>query len=223
MSVTEAQAAHEVLVQQDAEIAEWVQAILEHGGEADAEQAQRFIATYDRLTTRLNSEPPPALPEQAVSTIRKLIIQGMEAERRDRPIDLLNDLLVCAEGIRHVIRDVLDGDVPVDPQDAAALIQQIEEWLPGINRVEIAALLGTTPRTLQRWASSRPTPTPRAVLVARLVALLRHGWTAPGVVAWFTRTRRDLGNQTPLEVLSDPARERDLLELARAGRAQHAG
>jgi hypothetical protein len=224
MAVSEARAEHEALARRDEEFAAWVEAITTYRGEIDAEHAQRFIETFRRLAIRLNSEPPPALPEASLSLIRRLIIEALErAVATERPVDLLDSLLVRAEGIRHVIRDVLDGDVPVNPDDAAAIVRQIEEWLPSISQREIAVILGTSPRSIQRWASTRISPSRRALLAARLIALLRHGWSPEGVVAWFMRPRRELDHHAPIELLDDAAREHDLLELARAGRAQHAG
>lgn len=222
MSVSEARADHDALAQRDAELASWIETGANHVGEVDGESAQRFVETYRRLTERLNAEPPPVLSEAAISTIRKLIIEGMSrAADPARPADVLDGLLINAEGIRHVIRDTLDGDVPVDERDAAALLSQLEGWLPGVSQGEIAELLGVSRRTIQRWGTSHSSPTARAVLAGQLVALLRHGWSPAGVVAWFSRPRRDLGHRRPIDLLDDPAHEQALIGLARAGRAQH--
>jgi hypothetical protein len=92
-----------------------------------------------------------------------------------------------------------------------------------VTRRELGTLLGTSDRSIQRTlASDDPVaPTPRLVAVARLVALLRRGWTAEGVLAWFERPRRALGGDTPLVALGRTGREEDVMALARAGRAQH--
>jgi hypothetical protein len=49
--------------------------------------------------------------------------------------------------------------------------------------------------------------THRMQLAARVIAVLRHGWTDQGVVAWFHRARPDLAGARPIELLDDP-RER---------------
>ena len=64
-------------------------------------------------------------------------------------------------------------------------------------------------------------PSRRLVMVARLVALLRRGWTPEGVVAWLYRPRRELGERSVLDAIDDAALEQDILGLARHGRAQH--
>jgi hypothetical protein len=40
-------------------------------------------------------------------------------------------------------------------------------------------------------------------LAARIIAVLRHGWTDQGVVAWY-RARPDLAGARPTELLDDP-------------------
>jgi len=54
-------------------------------------------------------------------------------------------------------------------------------------------------------------------VVAQIVNQLRHTFTAPGIVAWFQREHPRLGER-PIEVLDDPLRHPELVDLARAAR-----
>jgi hypothetical protein len=141
-------------------------------------------------------------------------------EKSDDRLEILNELLIGIERIRHIIRDAIDEHVTGISSDAGGVLNQLSEWLPGIPQREIAQLLSVHPRTLLRWSQQPARPQRRLQLLAQLVAILRHGWTPEGVVAWFARPNRDLGNRKPGSLLGDPAYERDLIMAARATRSQ---
>jgi hypothetical protein len=192
---------------------------------ADGDVWQRWADTVRQLSEAIDHAVPPSLDPEDVAEIRGdllAIVQGVIAHDPKRPLDSYEQTLLRLEAIRHVIRDALDQHLPGE-HDARALIAGIEEALPRVGRKELGRLLGTSERSLQRiLASRRPVePSRRLLLVARLVELLRRGWTAEGVVAWLERPRPALGGATALDTVDDPAREHDLLALARAGRAQH--
>jgi hypothetical protein len=192
---------------------------------ADGDFYERLAATVRQLSEAIDHAVPPSLDPEAVAEIRGdllAIAQSVLAHDPRRPLDSYEQALLRLEAIRHVIRDALDQHVPGE-RDAAMLIENLERALPRVGRKELARLLGTSDRTLQRMlASGRPTDPPRRMLlVARLVELLRRGWTPEGVVAWLERPRPALDGASPLEALDDPAREQDVLALARSGRAQH--
>lgn len=101
--------------------------------------------------------------------------------------------------------------------------KELARWLAASVEVpqrDLADLLGVDLRRLQRWLSARERTRPegeearRLRAVARVVAQLRHAFTAAGVVAWFDWPRRDLGGATPRELLADPLRLPDLLLAA---------
>jgi len=198
------------------------EAIAEHPETLDREHVRRWAETARRWALRLHSSPPPVLSPAALAEIRGIIIDGIEAvDRMDQPLDLLDDLIIRAEAVRHILRDVLDGDVGVNEDDAGALIRRLEEWLPGVGQKAIAQLVGRSQRHIQRWLKEGGVATPRLRLVAQLVALLHRGWSPEGVLSWFSRPRRDLAGERPIDVLEDPFFEHDLLQAAREGRAQH--
>lgn len=192
---------------------------------ADGDVWNRWADTVRQLSEAIDHAVPPSLDSEAVAEIRGdllAITQSVLAHDPKRPLDSYEQALLRLEAIRHVIRDALDQHLPGE-HDARALIGGLEQALPRIGRRELARLLGTSERSIQRILASRSViePSRRLLLVARLVELLRRSWTPEGVVAWLERSRHALDGASPLELIDDPAREQDVLSLARAGRAQH--
>jgi len=194
--------------------------------DVDPVQTEALVRTAKEFAFRLNDNLPPALSDAAKSEIRAIVI-GAAAKLEDegvegRPLDLLDDILVRAESIRHILRDALDEHIGCGPDDTQELATHLVEWLPGISQNRIAELLDTSPKTLQRWLTGESrSHNERLFLVTRLVAILRHGWTPEGVVAWFDRPRAALAGKTPRAVLDDPTLDPVLRHEARQGRAQH--
>ena len=137
-------------------------------------------------------------------------------------LDVVDQLLVAIERVRHVIRDAIDEHVSGLPNDASLVVEELKRWLPNTSNETIGRLVGVNRRTLSRWTKESRIPTRRLQLVARLVAILRHNWTEEGIVAWFERPRRGLGGKKPLTLLEDAGAEEPLLSAARAGRSQDA-
>jgi hypothetical protein len=136
-------------------------------------------------------------------------------------LDRFEAALVGIERVRHVIRDALDEFVGGVTADRRRLLQELERSLPGVRQADIAELLDVDPRTVRRWSSEAGEPEHRLQIVARLVAVLRHAWTAKGILAWFHRSRRDLDGSAPIDLLDDPGSERGLLSAARSSRNQY--
>lgn len=191
--------------------------------------ASPFEARLAQISLRLQALPGELEPsvfesEQlhelhtALHEIRDLL-QALQATT-DR-LDILNELLIRIELIRHIVRDAIDEHVAGIGSDAGRVVAQLGEWLPTIPQREIARLVDVHPRTMARWADQPGRPRRRLQLVAQLVAVLRHSWTEEGVVAWFDRPNRDLRNRKPISVLDDATQERDLLMAARATRSQY--
>lgn len=138
-------------------------------------------------------------------------------------LDTIDALLLSVERVRHVVRDALDEHVAGVFDDVGLVVDELLKRLPGVTRNALAELLGVDRRTIPRWAKQSGTPPRRVATVARLVAILRHNWTADGIVAWFHRPRRDLGGRKPIAVLGDdPFDEDALISAARAGRSHYA-
>lgn len=192
---------------------------------ADGEVWDRWAATVGQLARAIDHAVPPSLDAGDVAEIRGdllAITQSVLAHDPKRPLDSYEQALLRLEAIRHVIRDALDQHLPGE-HDARALLVGLEEALPRVGRRELARLLGASERSLQRILAGRAPvePSRRLLLIARIVEVLRRSWTPEGVVAWMERPRPALGGASPLDAIDDPAREQDVLALARAGRAQH--
>ncbi len=194
------------------------------GPPIDATYHERFADTQRRLL-QLNEELHPAdFDPEALAEIRDIILKwiaAFDAFDEERPLDTLDHSLVYAEAIRHLVRDALDGHVSGVGDDAQAVVRQLIAWLPHATQADLAELSGISPRQFLRWKKDGGRPSRRLDLVARLVTILRRGWTEQGVVAWFSRPRSELRGQPPIDVLDDPSFERSLLVSARQGRAQH--
>jgi hypothetical protein len=213
-----------MLEQADAQMSD-----LQHALEAAARSRALDRAVIERLyetartaALRVNQRLPPQVDADARDEIRRRLIDLLTLSRDQGDLlDLADRALIEAEAVRHVLRDILQEQPPADLRDARSVVELIDDWLPGLTAEQRAELLGVSTRQVQRLRHGRGrASTHRMQLVARLVAILRHAWTDQGVHAWFHRPRRELGGATPLEVIDDPLRERDLLLAARAGRVQ---
>lgn len=192
-------------------------------GALDEPYLQHFTDTFKELAARLKGELLPRLePEVALEVQGRLLsVLTMRLGERD-VLDYADELLMEVEAVRHVVRDALQEQPRALLQDARAVAGQLEAWLPGLSQRELAALLGMSARTYQRHREQGGEAGSREQTVLRLVAILRRGWSDAGVLAWFERPRLDLDGAAPLGLLGDPAREQQLLGLARGGRVQGA-
>jgi AraC-like DNA-binding protein len=192
-----------------------------HSDALDREMFRRLEATAREAIHRLNQNLPPQLDPDARDEIRRRLIELLTLPTDDVPLlDVADQALVEAEAVRHVVRDVLQEQPPTELRDAREVVTLLEAWLPDLTVKQLAELLGISERQLQRRRQDGGASSHRMQLVARLIAVLRHGWTDQGVYAWFTRPRHELRGTPPLELLDDPSSERALLLAARAGRVQ---
>jgi len=191
-------------------------------GALDSERLDRLRDTMKAVVARFNDEVLPRLDPAAAQEISRRLISLLTADsKKQSALDAADEYLVELEAIRHVFRDLLQEQQPQHlRREARELVGLLEAWLPSVPVQQRAALLGITPRQLQRRRNDDGPATSREQLVARLVAILRHAWTDAGVIAWFHRPRPDLDGVSPADLLNDPDRERDLLVAARAGRVQ---
>jgi hypothetical protein len=198
---------------------------LDRSGETlDGEFLTRFRDTVNAAARQVNESLPLSFPPEAGDEIRRTVIDALtEIEDIDeaRPLDAVDRLLIRFEQIRHILRDAVDESLEVSDDDGQALAKKLLEWLPGVRQADVAAIIGTSTRTLQRLVKDGGTPTNRMRLVARMVALLRRAWTPQGVLAWFYRPRQELDGQRPVDVLEQAEYEEPLMTMVRQGRAGH--
>jgi len=190
-------------------------------GAIDRETIERMSHTLKRAAQRVSENLPPQLDERAVTEIQKRLIALLTLEIEDTTsLDVADRFLMEMEAVRHIIRDVLDEQPPIELRDAGNVVVLLEEWLPGLTVAQLAELLGLSERQLQRRRREGGNSTHRGQLLTRLVAILRRSWTDQGVAAWFHRPQSELRGSKPIGLLDDPANERNLLMAARAGRVQ---
>jgi len=191
--------------------------------EVDRSIRKRLVTVADRLKDLQPEMKALDFDSEQQAALWDSILEVDQAARSDQEdLDRFEQMLLGVERVRQIIRDALDEFTGGGVVGRNELIRLIDQRLPGISRRELAALLGVNPRTISRWASQAGEPSHRLDLVAKLVQILLHAWTPAGVVAWFHKPRIRLDGKAPIELLDDPARERDLLGEARGGRNQYA-
>ena len=162
--------------------------------------------------------------EQLATLAGTLLDIRDQLDRSDAPgnLDVCDQLMIMLERIRHVVRDALDEHVDGISGDVGVVMADLERWLPHVPDQTIAKLVGVDRRTLSRWRGQGGQPRRNLRVFARVVAILRHNWDEEGIIAWFERSRRDLGGRRPATLLADPNAEDELISAARAGRNQYA-
>jgi hypothetical protein len=218
---------HDELEQFEGLVSDWSRQLLKTLNQTPLppDYLERWRHTAGRLSEAINHSAPVSLDAEQLAEIRGELLEILEGVANGdpkRPLDSVETALLSLEAIRHIVRDALDQQAPGDG-NARALLQGLEEALPRVGRRELADLLGTSERSLQRiLAGAAPVePSRRLQLLARLVSLLRRGWTPEGVIAWFHRPRPELDGESVIEAIDDANLEQDILAIARHGRAQH--
>jgi uncharacterized protein (DUF2384 family) len=208
------------------ELQKWRTALIDALGDAstgltDEAYQQRVQDTITRLVQMDGELHKADFDPEWVAEFRGLLLDSLRALQEKEPLDAFDKLLLNVEAMRHLLRDALDGHVEGSEDDIAAVVTQLQQWLPRSNQTELAELMGISTRQYQRWSQMHTAPTRRAQIVARLIAILRWSWTDAGVVAWFYRPRVELDGRPPVDVLDAPAFEQPLFRAVRQGRAQH--
>jgi len=206
---------------------DFVEAIaqLQEHPQVDNSFHERMEAVEGRLGTLREELRPEDLDKAQVIEFHAAlweINRILRAKETSYDLDVVDQLLIAIERVRHVIRDALDEHVVGLPDDAGLVVEELRKWLPNTSKETIARLVGVNRKTLSRWAKEHRGATRRLQLVAHLVAILRHNWTEEGILSWFERPRRGLDGRRPLTLLDDPGVEDRLLSEARAGRSQDA-
>lgn len=198
---------------------------LQEHPQVDSSFHERLENIEERLRTLREGLRPEDLDKAQVSEFHTAlwkINDLFDEQDTSYDLDVIDQLLVCIERVRHVIRDALDEHVVGLPNDAGLIVEELKRWLPHTSNETIGHLVGINRRTLSRWMKEDRNPTQRLQLVANLVAVLRHNWTEDGIISWFDRPRRELGGRKPFSLLEDPGSAELLLSEARAGRSQDA-
>lgn len=162
-------------------------------------------------------------PYLLVSLQRSLIAALRAIEREDEEA-ARDDLRIRLEQLRHVYRDLAD----MRPAYLERPVDELVGWLNdilGVPQPRLAAILGVSPRTLQRWLSASGSTAPvdadadRVRLIASAVAHLRHSLTGRGVIEWFERPHPMIGERSPLQILDEPDALQRISRLAASTRS----
>ena len=151
----------------------------------------------------------------AVQSLKALHETDQRAQR--------GQLRVAVEQLRQALRDAVADEVTTSDQPAGALARWLIDTL-GVPVGEVAGVVGVSTRTFHRWMED-DTATPSAKDAARLACVaqvanqLRHVFSGPGVIGWFTRPAGDLAGETPAALVEQPVRHPELLRAARRYRA----
>jgi hypothetical protein len=155
---------------------------------------------------------------QAALHAQKGLRAGNDDERR-------REVRVAFEQFRQLLRDIVENQPYADESPVRDVLARTVATVAAPQQT-MAELLGVSVRQLQRWladegANPAGNDAARIRVVGQLVNQLRHAFTGPGVVAWFTRPHPVLG-RPPIELLNDPLEYPRLMSAATAARAQTA-
>ncbi len=160
-----------------------------------------------------------ALQQGALAAMRG--IQETDKTRARR------QLRIALEQMRQSLRDLQDEDPVVEDRPTKEIVRWLAQALD-VPQAQLASLLATDVRTLQRWLSAEESSQPQAErairvrAVARMANHLRHALTGPGVVQWFTRHRKELGGKSPAQLLDNAEALPRLILLASNARSMTA-
>ncbi len=183
--------------------------------------------TLRRLASALMTPSREALnyvdPYLVVALQQGELASLLAAEAKD-PVAQRRELRIGIERMRQALRDILEG-MPVREDRPA---KEIARWLSGalgVSQATLAGVLGTSPRTFQRWISETDPTEPdgpegqRLRIIARIANQLRHVLTGPGVVSWLKRPHADLRHRAPVDLIDDPEAVPRLEHLAARARS----
>lgn len=209
-------------------------ALLRELGAATTQLARTEAIPYEvgvlvkELGERLHASDPIAGMPSVAPDVRTELLAAALLCRDAVENGSRRELRLHLEHVRHLVRDVVD-EAPANPDRNP---REIARWLvevTGAPQTEIADLLKVAPRSLQRWLSDKERSAPsgddlaRLSVVAAIVAQLRHSFTGPGTLHWFTRPHPALGDRPPADLLADPLTYPQLMALASRARSMLAG
>ena len=189
----------------------------------DVEKAVLGIAEKLSASTELEfDEIDPYLSNAFQRGLTTSLLALRLGGRRERRL-----LRLGVEQMRQAVRDVLEGE---GIRDEVPLKERVR-WLANVLHVpqsDLADLLATNQRQIQRWLSPSDPAAPkgddawRVDLVTRIVNHLRHVLTPQGVFYWFDSPHPDLKGERPADLLEDPSEHAAVLIRLASGARSHA-
>jgi uncharacterized protein (DUF2384 family) len=136
------------------------------------------------------------------------------------------EVRLAVERLRQALNDIAESAEVGATRRPAEIVTWVEDLLPDASAATLARMVGVGARTWQRWASKDSEPSgvtaDRVRALAQVLAHLRHAYTAAGCLAWLERPHPQLAGKSPAEVLRDPVREREVIDVAAGSRVQTA-
>jgi DNA-binding transcriptional regulator YiaG len=178
--------------------------------------------------------------EQTKLALKEIVHKIISADLRSRDaassVELERYAAIVSEQLNESGNDTAYDNLRLGLSTIADLITQLQELAPlrqssaetlsrlnallGVAQSDLAELLGTNIRSLQRWMAAESLPRPpeaqRLSLVATLAEKLVRAYTGPGVVEWFHRDRPQLNGAKPVDLLDDIEEYPSLMALAGA-------
>jgi hypothetical protein len=132
---------------------------------------------------------------------------SLVAALRDSAGHCEDAVLLALEQMRAGLLDLIECQPVRRDLPASDLLAWLDDILDS-DRAELASILGTSRRSLQRWLSQpHVVPAgviPRLRLVARVVNELRFAYEGgPAIARWFLTPKRGLAGGRPVDVLDD--------------------
>jgi DNA-binding transcriptional regulator YiaG len=168
--------------------------------------------------------------------VHKIISADLRSRDAASSVELERYAAIVSEQLNESGNDTAYDNLRLGLSTIADLITQLQELAPlrqssaetlsrlnallGVAQSDLAELLGTNIRSLQRWMAAESLPRPpeaqRLSLVATLAEKLVRAYTGPGVVEWFHRDRPQLNGAKPVDLLDDIEEYPSLMALAGA-------
>lgn len=181
--------------------------------------ADELSALPNSATFRIDPYLMVALQRSLIGALRVLDLEDGGESRRQMRVRL--------EQMRQVFRDIAEGAAVYEQRPPRELARWLAEAL-AVAQPRLAALLGVSGRTLQRWISDQEVAEPDGEELRRLRVIaavgnhLRHALTGPGVIAWFERPHPLLGQRRPADLLDEPDAAPRLTAAAASARSHTA-
>jgi uncharacterized protein (DUF2384 family) len=168
-----------------------------------------------------------AVDPYLVLIIHRAVIQAEEATRYPDDPGARDQLRIALESLRQGFAAIAEGEPVSDDRSAKEIVRWLAETAE-VPQAQLADLLRVGLRKFQRWASPREQNQPegedarRVRAVARVINQLRFSLTPGGAVEWFSWPRDDLDGQRPVDLLDEPARLPELMQIAGSMRGTYA-
>lgn len=160
----------------------------------------------------------PFLVTSALEAVTASWIALSEQNRRDARL--------AVERLRQSLNDIVAAEEVGDTRDPAEIVMWVDELLSFAPAQRVGEAAGVSGRTWQRWVSQENSPSgeqaERLRASAQVLAHLRRAYTPAGCLAWLERPHPQLDDEAPADVLGDPTRVREVIDVAAGSRVQTA-